>query len=578
MKRIHRIAIPERALLAAILLLAGVLLFIGWRMFWFFTDDAYIAFRYVSNSRLSYGYVWNAPPFLPVEGYTSFLWVLLLDGVWRIIGIEPPVSANWAALVFSYGTFLIASGMVFASSIWQGQQPRSRVILVGLLALFLGLNRTFLAWSSSGLETAMFDFLLVMWVSVSLSSLAPPRRACLAALVATATALTRPDGLLYCAFTGILVLLLVLGEPDRRRAVRTLVCGFLPFAIVLAHLVWRVSFYGAWFPNTYYAKVVSAWPQSGLRYGLSFVLEYALWLPITVIAWALFRSGSTGWLRFRTSTARENFLSALGDTAARVGPSFAVVGALLLDLGYYTLMVGGDHFEYRVYAHSVPLVFVALVWALAKLQLRWHSALAIVLAFLVLSLPVQWTHWLLTKDLSTRAETLMMRVPIAPHWPKAVRWYANVFDKMQSWLIYHHVCMRHQEHKVFWQWQSNAWPSREEGMKLSGDGYPVVALPCVGVPSWTLPHVNIIDTFGLNDYVIARTSVPAGSERLMAHSRQPPQGYVESYQPNLFFSNGSLDVADRPEPLTRSRIAGIERYWRNRIITIEQGAEGDAAD
>lgn len=571
MKRIHRTAIPERTLLSAILLLAGVLLFIGWRMFWFLTDDAYIAFRYVSNSRLGYGYVWNAPPFLPVEGYTSFLWVLLLDGMWRIIGNAPPVSANWATLVFSYGTFLIAAGMVCASSIWQGHQPRSRVILVGLLALYLGLNRTFLAWSSSGLETAMFDFLLVMWVSVSLSSLPPPLRACLAALAAVATALTRPDGLLFCAFTGILVLFLVLGEPDRRRAVRTLVCGILPFAIVLAHLVWRVSFYGAWFPNTYYAKVVSAWPQSGLYYGLSFVLEYALWLPITVIAWALFRSGATGWFRFRTSTSRENFLHALGDTAARVGPSFAVVGALLLYLGYYTLVVGGDHFEYRVYAHLVPLVFVTLVWALAKLQLRWHSALAIVLACLVLSLPVQWTHWLLTKDLSTRAETRVMRVPIAPHWPKAVRWYANVFDRMQSWLIYHHVCMRHQEHKVFWQVQRNAWPSREEGMKLPGDGYPVVALPCVGVPSWTLPHVNIIDTLGLNDYVIARTPVPAGSERLMAHSRRPPQGYVESYQPNLLFGNVSLNVADRPEPLTRSRITEIERYWRNRIMTIEAG-------
>ena len=62
-------------------------LFAGWKAFWFLTDDAYIAFRYIGNSMDGYGYVWNVPPFLPVEGYTSFLWVALLDVVWRFTGI-----------------------------------------------------------------------------------------------------------------------------------------------------------------------------------------------------------------------------------------------------------------------------------------------------------------------------------------------------------------------------------------------------------------------------------------------------------------------------------------------------------
>ena len=72
--------------------------YIGWRSFWFLTDDAFIAFRYVSNSILGHGWVWNPAPFQPVEGYTSFLWVVLLDGVWRATGVEPPDSANWLSL------------------------------------------------------------------------------------------------------------------------------------------------------------------------------------------------------------------------------------------------------------------------------------------------------------------------------------------------------------------------------------------------------------------------------------------------------------------------------------------------
>jgi arabinofuranosyltransferase len=57
---------------------AAVGLVVGRKTFYFLTDDAYIIFRYVSNSVEEYGLVWNPPPFRPVEGYTSFLWAVVL--------------------------------------------------------------------------------------------------------------------------------------------------------------------------------------------------------------------------------------------------------------------------------------------------------------------------------------------------------------------------------------------------------------------------------------------------------------------------------------------------------------------
>ena len=99
----------ETYVLGLTTLLSAVGLYFGWRLFWFLTDDAYIAFRYVSNSILGYGYVWNAPPFLPVEGYTSFLWVVILDGTWRVFGVEPPEAANWISLIFALLTLALAS-------------------------------------------------------------------------------------------------------------------------------------------------------------------------------------------------------------------------------------------------------------------------------------------------------------------------------------------------------------------------------------------------------------------------------------------------------------------------------------
>src|SRR3954464_9513817 len=94
----------EKISLAIIALATVVGLYFGWRLFWFLTDDAFIAFRYISNAHLGYGFVWNAPPFRPVEGYTSFLWVVLLDVVWRITGVEPPAAANNITLLFTYLT------------------------------------------------------------------------------------------------------------------------------------------------------------------------------------------------------------------------------------------------------------------------------------------------------------------------------------------------------------------------------------------------------------------------------------------------------------------------------------------
>ena len=69
---------------------ALVLLYLGWKLFWFLTDDAYIAFRYVSNAHLGHGYVWNPPPFRPVEGYTSADFRLEINPTVGVSGGEDP--------------------------------------------------------------------------------------------------------------------------------------------------------------------------------------------------------------------------------------------------------------------------------------------------------------------------------------------------------------------------------------------------------------------------------------------------------------------------------------------------------
>lgn len=544
----------DRRLLAIAAAAGCLALFGGWRLFWFLTDDAFIAFRYVSNAHLGYGYVWNAPPFLPVEGYTSFLWTVLLDVVWRITGVEPPDSANWLSLLFACGT-LTLSGRLLLRLDWSDRLRPRRAVFLALMFAYLLLNRTFLAWSSSGLETALFNFLVLLWASALLFAPATARRLALAGSAAAALALTRPDGLLYCAVTAAAVFLVAFGAPERRGARRILLAGLAPLAVVVAHEAWRLAFYGAWLPNTYYAKVSGAWPQSGVRYLWSFTLEYALWAVAAVAVWALVATLRRG--------GRRRILPADRRELAARAPAAAGVLALLLHFAYYTFVVGGDHFEFRVYSHLLPLIFLATVWCLNRLDRGPGPALAVAGAVLLLSLPLPWTHWALTKDLQTRAETHVLRMPVAPSWPAPVRWYAAAFDHAQAWLIPHHVGMRHQEHKIFWRTQLGYYPTRREGMSLGTSRYATIGLPCVGVPSWTMPHVNIIDVLGLNDYVIARTPMPRGID-MMAHSRRPPAGYLDSFQPNLLYDGKVWFVRERTPPLTAARIAELERDWRAR--------------
>jgi arabinofuranosyltransferase len=561
----------------ALLLLSAVLLYAMWRLFWFLTDDAFISFRYVSNSHLGYGYVWNPPPFLPVEGYSNFLWVALLDVVWRLLGVEPPISANWLSLLFSFGTIIVTAAIAMRMD-WNSRLCRYRTILLGICLLGILTNRTFLTWSSSGLETAMFNFFLTFWVYSC--CIAEPESAwwpLQVALSSSALALTRPDGLVFWT---VGVCCLCVDSLRYRRGVSVgRVLSAMPALLVPIHLLWRGRFYGEWLPNTYYAKITAVWPESGMRYFLSFVLEYAVWMWFGLLALVLAR-------RLRDILRRQpfgfpNLLRVLFRQAQDPGvrarfPRLASIVALALHFLFFTYIAGGDHFEFRVYSHVIPLLFLSFLWLLNREGFGFASTATTFSLFILLSLPVPWLHWSITHDLRSRAETFRLKAPVAPHLPSPLAWYGRWFDGLQSWLIDRSVCMRHQEHKVLYETQRALFPSRAEGLQIPADGYPVLATSAVGVASWTLPRVNVIDLAGLNDYVIARTPVdlsravdpnnPLGL-RQMAHERRPPEGYVDSFSPNVAFLDRRWAILRRPTPLTAERIRAEEHRWRAKIAS-----------
>ncbi|MFH1844205.1 MAG: hypothetical protein ABIF77_13450 [bacterium] len=544
------------------LLGVALLTYLGWKLFWFLTDDAYIAFRYISNSVLGYGYTWNPPPFRPVEGYTSFAWVVLLDGIWRLFQVPPPAAANTVSLGFAYGSLVVGC--------WWGLRMRLpaatesfRYLLVGLVLLGTVTNRTFLAWTSSGLETALFNFLVTVWLCQMICLDARRRRWILGTVsVAALVYLTRPDGLL---FVGGTLLVLLYGWWRRQWPLRSLWLA-TPLLVIPGHLVWRKLYYTAWLPNTYHAKS-GFWPESGVRYLLSFFLEYSLWFwLLLLVVWLVRRRRRTG----RDETARAGGSSPADQCQTTIPVRTVVALAVLLaHFGYYTFVVGGDHFEYRVYSHLILLLFLSAAWLASRLFVEGRGALLALSLFIGLSYPLPWAHWAETHELTGRQETWVMIRPIAHRFPPPLRWYVGLFDRTQASLIERLVCARHQEHKVFHLTQIRNYPTREDGARITWhDHYPIMSIPSVGVPGWVLPNVAIIDLFGLNDYVIARNkeSDRGAERREMAHNRFPPAGYVECFVPNTRWTRDQgVVVYQRSVAVTPAKIRNCEEQWWQRM-------------
>ena len=307
---------------------------LGWfsSVAWFLCDDAFISFRYVRNRLEGHGLVFNPGEY--VEGYTNFLWILELAAIWGIFGIRPEHAAPWLSVAYTVGT-------IAAMLWWVVRLPSLRNRwLIGWMALgLLCSSATFAVWTSGGgLETRQFTFFVVTAV-VFLSVNRSWRWSLLAASLSLAAAeLTRPEGLLLaaCCFGWFGVQRIVKEGRVSARLVRELMILVAPFVLLVsAHFLFRYAYYGEWLPNTYYAKHVRAWYESGFRYLWAAALETGLYLllPLAYLA-----------LRSRWQVHRDS--------------SFALPLLCIAAHMAYLLPIGGDHFEYRPLDFYWPLLAI----------------------------------------------------------------------------------------------------------------------------------------------------------------------------------------------------------------------------
>ncbi len=248
---------------------ATLLLFPHALLFDFVNDDAYISFRYAQNLAEHGQLVFNLDE--RVEGFTNFLWTLMLAGGIKL-GINPVVFSRFLGVAFAVGTLGL---LVRLSLRLDGERP-SRWHVVAPVGL-AGLG-AFACWCTGGLETQLFTFLLLLGFERLLNEMATGRGFTSGACFALA-AMTRPEGVLFFG----LAALYRLGRNflRERRLAPTFpeLYWLLAFvAVFVPYFAWRWTYFGWPFPNTFYVKSAggAGTYQLGLYYLRRFVEDYGV--------------------------------------------------------------------------------------------------------------------------------------------------------------------------------------------------------------------------------------------------------------------------------------------------------------
>lgn len=327
-----------------------------WSLRWV-TDDAFISFRYADNLCRGLGLVFNAGE--RVEGYTNFLWTLLMAGGIRL-GVDP---VSWSAGLGVLAYLLTAA--CWAGISWRlwNRNPTGPYLPLAALALLVQHDQHIFA--TCGLETSW----VTLFVTLAFAALLFAQRGrdyYLAGAALTVAALSRPDALIFLMAVAVFTMFT---SADRLRSVARLL--LFPVLIYLPYWIWRYTYYGYPFPNTYYAKSGGlAYYEQGIQYLWMYVKTYYVFALVPVAVVLL-------WLRSRNSTK--------GESQSSDARTAWLLVAFMVPFTLYVVRVGGDFMFGRFLLPVAGFGFFALECALRRLRFGtvWTWSIALLLVVLV---------------------------------------------------------------------------------------------------------------------------------------------------------------------------------------------------
>ncbi|MBW2731490.1 MAG: hypothetical protein JRH20_03800 [Deltaproteobacteria bacterium] len=526
-----------RLLIPAVLLFAILGLWLHAASYSFISDDAYISFRYAYNLAMHGDFSFNLGE--RVEGYTNFLWTLMLALLLKV-GLRPEVTSQLFGAFFGGATLVL---IYVLTRLYRGGRRNPWDMLAALLLPSVG---GFAVWCSGGLETQFFGALVLGGVVLYLAESAGRVRRPLSGGIFALAAMTRPEGLLLFGLTGLHRLgANLLGERRLMPRGREMlwVLGFvIPFGVFMG---WRISYYGYPFPNTYYVKaggdhwlMLNKW---GLPYLWDFIHLNKLYVfaPFALLFWprTVWRKedvrhaeppftpaepAAGDWLAAEKASATQSASEseaapeavqgehdgqperarALGALPLRPAFVWSYIALLVLPFMAYVCLVGGDFMAMgRFFLPVLPLVLFFGQEALREALERprrvfdsWRPTRFVPVLVVLLGLGV------LNAFVLHRVNAKM----------RYHRWGLDTVGYLRKFAA---------DRVLVGRWLRDRVP-KDTFLAVGGAGAIVYA-----------SRLRALDTFGLNDTWIAHKAPRSGDRP--GHSKSAPQSYILKQKPDL---------------------------------------------
>ena len=339
----------------------------------FIQDDSYISLQYANNLLEGKGLVFNSGH--KVEGFTSFIWILILT-IPYLIKISPELFIQSVSIIFGelclLMTYLISEEIIpdFLSnnkhgSIWS-------FLPVGML----GVSGTFYYWSVSGMETTFFTFLCLTGLLYYLKRREKFNYIYFSITFLTLAFLTRQEAILIVVILLLQFFITDLRSTDKNFDFRSILSsqGAKAFSIffitALLFLFLRYFYFGYLLPNTFYAKTGTSFDylKSGIQYTVSFYRDYLLYgVSFFCLSLLMFRKVKIS--------------------------SISLLYSVIIIYTIYIILVGGDVLAlHRFFIPILPLlyilftVFIILLYNFVGRIFKNRTIFKPVYAFLVLIL------------------------------------------------------------------------------------------------------------------------------------------------------------------------------------------------
>ncbi|QQS54751.1 MAG: hypothetical protein IPM89_02540 [Candidatus Competibacteraceae bacterium] len=468
------------------------------------SDDAAITFRVVLNFTHGFGPVFNITE--RVQAYTHPLWFFVISFLYLIIN-NVFYATLFVSIILSVLSFVLVSKLSLSIE-WA---------IIGLLVLIF--SKSFIDFSTSGLENPLSYFLLILFIFAfkkqpkGEQSKRSGRYLFKLTLLFSLLYLNRPDLIILILPIFLLVFYRI---ENIKIALPAIVLGILPLAL---WTLFSLIYYGFPFPNTAYAKLGTGIDNYELvLQGVQYFFDSLRRDPLTLIV---------------------IFISLILGLKNRSALTFCLsLGIIFYCL--YILKIGGDFMSGRFFSVLVITASIILV-NLPKITISTCAILSVAIIIIGVSSPT-----------STLFINNNVKQELEP---------SGIVDE-QGWYYKRNGLLSGDRYRFI---DLPAWP-KNDTTKIGKVEIIDVKVQCGGLGHQSLydgPFVHFIDPCGLTDPLLARLPVGYNKNWRVGHyGRVIPTNYASSISSsrNLLEDVGLKNFYDKLNVITRSQIFSVERF------------------